>query len=56
MCGCLVFCEDLKSNSVFKLFSLILSYEGMKVMNLGFVNNNGKLFIMLNFDVFITFV
>ena len=53
--GAKVFCEDLNSNSVFKLFILIWSYEGMKVMNLGFVKSNGKLFIMLKFDVFIFF-
>ena len=33
VCGCQVFCEDLNSNSVSKLFILIWSYEGMKVMN-----------------------
>ena len=51
-----MFCEDLDSNSVSKLFILIWSYEGMKVMNLGFVKSNGKLFIMLKFEFFITLV
>ena len=51
-----VFSEDLNSNSVFKLFILIWSYEGMKVMNLGFVKSNGKLSITLKFDVFIMLV
>ena len=36
VCGCHVFFEDLNSNTVFKLFILIWSYEGMKVMNLGY--------------------
>ena len=53
LCGCQVFCEDLNSNSVFKLFILIWSYEGMKVMNFGFVKSNGKLSITPKFDVFI---
>ena len=53
---CQVFCEDLNSNSVFKLFILIWSYEGMKVMNFGFVKSNGKLSTMLKFDVFIMLV
>ena len=53
---CQVFCEDLNSNSVFKLFILIWSYEGMKVMNFGFVKSNGKLSTMLKFNVFITLV
>ena len=54
--GVWVFCEDLNSNSVFKLFILIWSYEGMKVMNFGFVKSNGKLSTMLKLVVFITLV
>ena len=50
------FCEDLNYNSVFKLFILIWSYEGVKVMNLDFVKSDGKLFIMLKFEFFITLV
>ena len=53
---CQVFCEDLNSNSVSKLFILIWSYEGVKVMNLGFVKSDRKLFIMLKFEFFITLV
>ena len=52
-CGCQVFCEDLNSNSV---FILIWSYEGMKVMNLGFVKSDGKLSIILKFEFFIMLV
>ena len=54
--GYQVFCEDLNSNSVFKLFILIWSYEGMKVMNSSFVKSNGKLSITLKFNVFIMLV
>ena len=53
---CQVFCEDLNSNSVSKLFILIWSYEGVKVMNLGFVKSDGKLFITLKFEFFIMLV
>ena len=53
---CQVFSEHLNSNTVFKLFILIWSYEGMKVMNFGFVKNNGKLSTTLKFDVFIMLV
>ena len=56
VCGCQVFCEHLNSNSVFKLFILIWSYEGMKVMNFGFVKSNGNLSTMLKFNVFIMLV
>ena len=56
VCVCQVFCEDLNSNSVSKLFILIWSYEGVKVMNLGFVKSDGKLFITLKFEFFITLV
>ena len=31
-----VFSEDLKSNTVFRLFILVWSYEGMKVLDLGY--------------------
>ena len=54
VCGCQVFCEDLKSNSVFKLFNLTWCYEGMKVMNLGSVNSNGNLSVMLKSGIFKT--
>ena len=37
--GCQVFSEHLNSNAVFKLFILIWSYEGMKVMNFGYWNS-----------------
>ena len=56
MCGCQVFCEDLNSSLVSKLFILIWGYEGIKVMNLGFVKSDGKLFIILKFDFFIMLV
>ena len=56
VCGCQVLCEDLNSNTVSKLSILVWSYECMKVMNLGFVNSNGKLPITLKFGVFIMLV
>ena len=31
-----VFSEDLNSNTVSKLFILVWSYEGMKLMNFGY--------------------
>ena len=40
-----------RSNTVFKLFTFVWSYEDMKVMDLGF----GKLSITLIFDIFTTF-
>ena len=54
--GCQVFCKEIKSNAVSKLFILIWSYEWMKVMNLGLVNSDGKLSIMLKFEFFIMLV
>ena len=36
VCGCQVFSEDLNSNTVSKLFILVWSYEGMKLMNFGY--------------------
>ena len=51
-----MFSEEVKSNAVSKLFILIWSYEGMKVMNLGLVKSDGKLSIMLKFEFFITLV
>ena len=55
MFGFQVFCEDLNLNTVFKLFILVSSYEGMKVMDLGFGKSFGKLSITLIFDIFLTF-
>ena len=37
-----VFSEDLKSNTVFKLFSLIWSCEGTKVLDLGYEKSYEK--------------
>ena len=42
VCGCQVFSKDLNSNTVSKLLILVWSYEGMKVMNLGYGESNGK--------------
>ena len=39
VCGCQVFSEHLNSNTVFKLFILVWSYEGMKVMNFSYWNS-----------------
>ena len=39
---CQVFSVEIKSNAVSKLFILIWSYEGMKVMNLDLVKSDGK--------------
>ena len=39
VCGCQVFSEDLNSNTVSKLFILVWSYEGMKLMNFGYWKN-----------------
>ena len=50
-----VFCEDLNSNTVFKLFILVWSYEGMEVMNLGCEKSYEKFSNTLVFEVFITF-
>ena len=54
--GWQVFSEEIKSNAVSKLFILIWSYEGMKVMNLGHVKSDGKLSITLKFEFFIMLV
>ena len=56
VCGCQVFCKEIKSNAVSKLFILIWSYEWIKVMNLGLVNSDGKLSITLKFEFCITLV
>ena len=53
---CQVFSEGFKSNTVSKLFNLIWSYEGIKVMNLGFVKSNGKLSITVKSNGFIMLV
>ena len=34
-----VFCKEIKSNAVSKLFILVWSYEGMKVLDLGYENS-----------------
>ena len=56
VCGWQVFSEEIKLNAVSKLFILIWSYEGTKVMNLGLVKRDGKLCITLKFEFFITLV
>ena len=50
-----VFSEDLKSNTVFKLFSLIWSYESMKVLDLGYEKSYEKFSIIPICDIFIGF-
>ena len=55
MCGCHVFCEDLNSNTVSKLFIFVWSYEGMEVMDLGFGKGYEKFPKTLIFEIFITF-
>ena len=34
-----VFCKEIKSNAVSKLFILVWHYEGMKVLDLGYENS-----------------
>ena len=37
--GFQVFCKEIKSNAVSKLFILVWHYEGMKVLDLGYENS-----------------
>ena len=37
--GFQVFCKEIKSNAVCKLFILVWHYEGMKVLDLGYENS-----------------
>ena len=55
VCGCQVFSEDLNSNTVSKLLILVWSYEGMKVMNLGYGESNGKFYITPICHIFMWF-
>ena len=48
--------EDLKSNTVFKLYSLFWSYEGMKVLDLGYEKSYEKFSNTPIFEIFITFL
>ena len=50
-----VFSEHLKLNTVFKLFSLIWSYEGMKVLDLGYEKSYEKFSIIPICDIFSSF-
>ena len=51
---CQVFSKGLKSNPVSKLFILIWSYEGMKMLALDDEKSNGKFSIIPICDIFIT--
>ena len=41
--GFQVFCKEIKSNAVSKLFILVWCHEGMKVLDLGYENSYEKL-------------
>ena len=51
---CQVFSKGLKSNPVSKLFILIWSYKGMKMLDLSDEKSNGKFSITPICDIFIT--
>ena len=55
VCGCQVLCEDLNFNTVFKLLILVWSYEGMKVLDLGYEKSWEKFSISAICDIISSF-
>ena len=55
MSGCQVFSKEIKSNTVYKLFILVWSYEGMQVLDLGYKKSYEKFSITAICHIFSNF-